>query len=335
MAQVGPGTPGAIQGGCPRHLLGLLQVHLQAGLAGWCLSGMRTTSELALWFDILSATQDGIHFYMSRNNVICTKGNHKGTPSSKYLKSVQVLVSGETLPLPSAVLDAIVRSQGCRSTAPAVAHHSARSSVQYMASASLCNLVTCNPPCFHVTTGRTSIHCKPGWPGTWMKSTCPLNCLYRHCKPPNRLRRLKPQAPKRRRPRRRNHRSALTSLPHWDILVRHIRLCTSHLREVCHTTLQLVVGVSWTLLQPRYLCGTDFKACSSATSTRYSRPGPKSGVRSWLRNFILMTIIARPYGVRVPAQAAWAGGGSTVAPMCTQQELKHSGQQLLEVQIQP
>ena len=63
--------------------------------------------------------------------------------------------------------------------------------------------------------------------------------------------------------------------------------------------------------------------------------GPKSGVSSWLRNFILMTIIARPYGVRVPAQAAWAGGGSTVAPMCTQQELKHSGQQLLKLQIQP
>ena len=62
---------------------------------------------------------------------------------------------------------------------------------------------------------------------------------------------------------------------------------------------------------------------------------PSSGVRSWLRNLILMTIIARSYGVRVPAQAAWAGGGSTVAPMCTQQELKHSGQQLLKVQIQP
>ena len=75
---------------------------------------MRTTSELALWFDILRATQDGIHFYMSRNNVICTKGKHKGTLSLKYLKSVQVLVSGETLPasggplLLSAVLDAIV-----------------------------------------------------------------------------------------------------------------------------------------------------------------------------------------------------------------------------------
>ena len=241
------------------------------------MSGMRTTSELALWFDILSATQDGIHFYMSRNNVICTKGNQKRTFSLKYLKSVQVLASGETLPasegppLPSAVLDAIVRSQGSRSAAFADAHHSARSSVQYMAPASLCNFVTCNPPCFYVTTVRTSTHCKPAWPGTWMQSTCPLHCLCRQCKPPNRLRR---RPPKRRRLRRRNHRSALTSLPHWDILVRHIRLCTSHLREVCHTTLQYVVRVSWTLLQPRYLCGTDFKACSSATSTRYRRPGP-------------------------------------------------------------
>ena len=92
-------------------------------------SGMRTTSELALWFDILSATQDGIHFYMSRNNVICTKGNHKGTLSLKYLKSVQVLASKETLPasegppLPSAVLDAIVPSRfcgpcGCQSLGP-------------------------------------------------------------------------------------------------------------------------------------------------------------------------------------------------------------------------
>ena len=89
------------------------------------------------------------------------------------------------------------------------------------------------------------------------------------------------------------------------------------------------------LLPPRHLCGTNFKACSSATSNCYSRPPPKSGVTSWLRKLILMTIIARPYGVRVPAQAAWAGGGSTVDPMRTQQELKPSGQQLLEVQIQP
>ena len=112
--------------------------------------------------------------------------------------------------------------------------------------------------------------------------------------------------------------------------MRHIRPCISHLRDLCHITLQHVVRVSGALLQPKYLCGTDFKACSSATTNCYSRPGPKSGVRSWLRHLILMTIIARPYGVRVPAQAAWAGGGSTFAPMCTQQELKHSGQQLLK-----
>ena len=216
--------------------------------------------------------------------------------------------------------------QGSRSAAPADAHHLARSSVQYMASAYLCNFVTCTIPCFHVTTDRTSTHCKPGWPGAWMKRTCPQHRLCRQCIPPNRLRRLKPPAPKRRRPRRRNHRPALKCPPYWDTFARHISLCTSHLREVCHTTLQHVVRVSWTFLQLRYLCGKDFKACSSATTTHYSCPGPKSGVRSWLRNLILMTIIARPYGVRVPALAAWAGGGSTVAPMCTQQELKHSGQ---------
>ena len=95
----------------------------------------------------------------------------------------------------------------------------------------------------------------------------------------------------------------------------------------------MAVRVSGALLQPR-LCGTDFKACSSATTNCYSRPGPKSGVRPWLRRLILMTILGRPYGVRVPAQAAWAGGNSTVAPMCTQQELQHRGQQLLKVQIQ-
>ena len=178
----------------------------------------------------------------------------------------------------------------------------------------MCNFVTHIAPCFHVT----SPHCRPGWPGTWMKSTCPLHCQCKQSRPPNRLRRLKPQAPKRKRP--------LKSPPHWDTFVHHISLCTSHLGEVCHAILQHVVRASWTSLQPRYPCGHDFKACSSATTTPYSRPGPKSGVSSWLRNLILMTIIARPYGVRVPAQAAWAGGGSTVAPMCTQQELSNHQQ---------
>ena len=89
--------------------------------------------------------------------------------------------------------------------------------------------------------------------------------------------------------------------------------------------LKYVWRVSETSLQPRCPCGSDSLA-GSATAPSYSRPGPKSGVRSWLRNLILMTI---------RMGSAWAGGGSRVAPMCTQQELRHSGQQLLKVQIQP
>ena len=204
--------------------------------------------------------------------------NHKGTLSFKYLKSVQVLASGETLPasegppLPSAVLDAV---QGCHTAVSADAHYLAHSSV--------------------------------------MKSTCPLHCLCKQSRPPSKLRRLKPQVPTGKRPRRRNLRPAFKCPSHWDTFVHHISLCTSHLREICHTTLQHVLRASWTSLQPRHPCENDFRASSSATTPPYSRPGPKSGVRSWLRNLILMTILARPYGVRVPAQAAWAGGGSTVA----------------------
>ena len=92
-----------------------------------------------------------------------------------------------------------------------------------------------------------------------MKSACPLHCLRKRCKPPNRLRRLKPQAPKRRLV----HQSSQGGMPHYP--------------TVC---------------------------CES------QQDSPST---------------------QVPM---WAGGGSAVAPMCTQQELKHSGQQLLKVQIQ-
>ena len=185
-----------------------------------------------------------------------------------------------------------------------VAHHLARSGVQY----NIWLLLFCTTPCFHVTTDRTSTRCEPGWPGAWMKSTCPPHCLCRQYKPPNKLRGLKPQAPKRRRPRTCNHRPALKCPSYWDTFARHINLCTSH-REVCHTTLQHVARVSWTV--PVW---KDFKACFL------------SGIRSWPRSLILTPGVMGEGSSS--SRMGW--GGSTVAPMCTQQDLKHSGQQLLK-----
>ena len=67
---------------------------------------------------------------------------------------------------------------------------------------------------------------------------------------------------------------------------------------------------------------------------QYSRPGPKSGVRFWLRRLLMLTLIARPHGVRVPTQAAWVGESNIFANQSPNQELKHCGVQLSNAQNQ-
>ena len=49
------------------------------------------------------------------------------------------------------------------------------------------------------------------------------------------------------------------------------------------------------------------------------RPGPKSGVGSWLKIFLTATLLTRTHNVRVPALSAGAGGSSTFVHAVSQQ----------------
>ena len=61
------------------------------------------------------------------------------------------------------------------------------------------------------------------------------------------------------------------------------------------------------------------------------RPGPKSGVSSWLRTFLTANLFTRTHGVRVPALSAGAGGSSTFIHAVPQQVVKQAESQLFWV----
>ena len=73
---------------------------------------------------------------------------------------------------------------------------------------------------------------------------------------------------------------------------------------------------------------------NSAQQSCRSRPGPKSGVRLWLRDFVLMTFLARPYGARVPTQTAWVGGSAHRHHIDSYQGLQPIRQALLQEGMQ-
>ena len=67
----------------------------------------------------------------------------------------------------------------------------------------------------------------------------------------------------------------------------------------------------------------------SKASHSQCRPGPKSGVSSWLRTFFTANLFTRSHGVRVPALSAGAGGSSTFIRAVPQQVLKQAEIQAL------
>ena len=67
----------------------------------------------------------------------------------------------------------------------------------------------------------------------------------------------------------------------------------------------------------------------SKASHSQCRPGPKSGVSSWLRTFFTANLFTRTHGVRVPALSAGAGGSSTFIHAVPQQVLKQAEIQAL------
>ena len=62
----------------------------------------------------------------------------------------------------------------------------------------------------------------------------------------------------------------------------------------------------------------------SKASHSQCRPGPKSGVSSWLKIFLTANLFTRTQSVRVPALSAGAGGSSTFVHAVSQQVLKQA-----------
>ena len=62
----------------------------------------------------------------------------------------------------------------------------------------------------------------------------------------------------------------------------------------------------------------------SKASHSQCRPGPKSGVSSWLKIFLTANLFTRTHSVRVPALSAGAGGSSTFVHAVSQQVLKQA-----------
>ena len=65
----------------------------------------------------------------------------------------------------------------------------------------------------------------------------------------------------------------------------------------------------------------------SKVSHSQCRPGPKSGVSSWLKIFFAANLFTRTHSVRVPALSAGAGGSSTFVHAVPQQVLKQAENQ--------
>ena len=62
----------------------------------------------------------------------------------------------------------------------------------------------------------------------------------------------------------------------------------------------------------------------SKASHSQCRPGPKSGLSSWLKIFLTANLFTRTHSVRVPALSAGAGGSSTFVHAVSQQVLKQA-----------
>ena len=66
----------------------------------------------------------------------------------------------------------------------------------------------------------------------------------------------------------------------------------------------------------------------SKASHSQCRPGPKSGVSSWLKIFLTANLFTRTHSVRVPALSAGAWGKQHIRPRCfSQQVLKQAESQ--------
>ena len=97
---------------CRRH------IHLTTGLPkDRPLSGMRSSAEIGLWYDMVKAHRACINFFQSKHGVLLTEGRN-GALSSGFIRCVQIVESGEIIkgengpPTPQLVLDALLRSQG-------------------------------------------------------------------------------------------------------------------------------------------------------------------------------------------------------------------------------
>ena len=52
------------------------------------ISGIRNSSKILIYINMELAINDGIKFYMSKNDVILSPGNDKGIIDIKYIKSI-------------------------------------------------------------------------------------------------------------------------------------------------------------------------------------------------------------------------------------------------------
>ena len=84
-------------------------------------------------------------------------------------------------------------------------------------------------------------------------------------------------------------------------------------------------------MQHRHAKSSRSSKSTAFSPKQHSRPGPKSGVRHWLHQILMLMLIARPHGVRVPTQAAWVGESNTHMHNRPSQEVKHCGVQLSNV----
>ena len=157
---------------------------------------------------------------------------------------------------------------------------------------------------------------------SFREPTC--RAQYQVHKPPSKLRRFRSTSPRKKHPQRNQQ-------------------CRTHCRQAAKRAMETILsacsGAALASTQSRsrvqllvafhlqYCTQTRgrtwrtkpmIKLSSRAICTKYpaqsnnkSRPSPKSGMRLWLRNFILMTLVARPHGVRSNSSRMGWGKRST------------------------
>ena len=310
------------------------------------MSGMRSDCDLVLWISAQSAAVSGITFYRSANDVILTEA----TIDPAFFHSVQIMRSLEVLtadggpPHPQQVALAISRASS----------RDAQRHGQYMRVVCAHATVPHRLKSLHASNTHAPVLLtrRTGGLPLGSRGTPLFRILWRDCRLPNRLRKIRIGCTVKKR-RRRCARGLRRGPKCITCILRSIgRVLGQGIH--CLYCLYSEFGVGWRntgnkpglnatnmlfshaqrtrvcrRLPPPTGSGVSHRPNENNHFTPSSRPGPKSGVGSCFTVLIMMIQAQLTHSVRVPALSAGAGEGNPYAHLSSRHAPKPSGIQVV------